>query len=323
MRILVLGGTKFVGRHIAEAFLAAGHRVSVLTRGKTPDELPPAVERLRGDRDAGAAGLEALAGRSWDACVDVSGYIPRQVRPSAARLADAVGRYVFVSTGSVYGDAKRRPVRETNERLPPAAESVTEIDGDTYGPLKVACENLVEEIYGRRATLLRPQIVAGPHDPSGRFTYWARRSLLGGPMLAPGDGSDHVQVVDARDLARFTRTVVENGVAGAFNVAGRRLTWREFLRTLGHPDPVWVPADLLAGIDFTELPLYRPERGPYAGLMDVDNAKAAAAGLSLTPLETTLKDVRAWLEGRELPPALSPEREAALIELSRARSRSS
>src|SRR5262249_22309556 len=142
MHILTLGGTQFVGRHIVEALLTVGHRVSILTRGHTPDELPAEVERLRGDRDLGTVGLDALAGRSWDACVDVSGYTPRQVRASAELLRDRVKRYVFISAVSVYGDPDIRPARETHPLLPPAAEDVTEIDGETYGPLKVACERI-------------------------------------------------------------------------------------------------------------------------------------------------------------------------------------
>src|SRR5262245_12596217 len=180
MRVLVLGGTRFVGRHIAEALLAGGHAVSVFTRGESPDALPAHVERLRGDRDQGTAGLAALEGRAWDACVDVSGYTARQVRASAEGLRARVGQYVFVSAVSVYGDPSpdERPVRETHPRRPPADESVTELDGDTYGRLKVTCENIVEEVYGAkggqeaRSAVLRPQIVVGPHDASGRYTYW-------------------------------------------------------------------------------------------------------------------------------------------------------
>lgn len=317
MNILILGGTQFIGRHIVDALLAGGHSVGVLTRGRTRDELPARVERLRGDRDEGPAGLKALAGRRWDACVDVSGYTPRQVRPSAELLSGAVGRYVFISAVSVYGDAKRRPVRETNPRLPPAAEDVTVIDGDTYGPLKVACENLVETIYGERATIIRPQIVAGPHDPSERFTYWARRSALGGEMLAPGDGADHVQVIDARDLARFVVTALEKGLGGPFNLVGARLTWKEFMRELGPESVVWVPATLLEELGSAVLPLYRPERGAYAGLMDVSNGKAVSAGLALTATAATIRDTRAWLEGRGLPLSLPPAREAELIAAAR------
>lgn len=313
MKVLVLGGTRFVGRHIVEALVAGGHSVSVLARGKTTDDLPPRVERLRGDRDAADAGLTALEGRAWDACVDVSGYTPRQVRPSAEALSGRVGRYVFISTGSVYGDAKRRPVTEENPTMAPAAEGVTVIDGDTYGPLKVACENLVRDIYGEKAAILRPQIVAGPHDPSGRFTYWVKRATLGGTMLAPGDGTDHVQVIDGRDLARFTRKVLEDGIAGAFNMAGHRVAWKAFIAALGAKDPVWVPKEALEGVDPSELPLYRPEGGTYAGLMDVDNAKAVAAGLRLSDLAVTVEDTRVWLAGVDLSLALSAQREAELI----------
>ena len=164
MRVLILGGTQFVGRHIVEALLPTGHSVSILTRGKSSDELPAQVERLRGDRDKGALGLKALTGRSWDVCVDVSGYTPRQVRPSAERLRASVKRYIFVSAVSVYGDPDRRPVRETHPRMPPAGEDVTEVEGEMYGRLKVTCEDIVQQTYADRSMLLRPQIVVGPHD---------------------------------------------------------------------------------------------------------------------------------------------------------------
>ncbi len=321
MKILVLGGTQFIGRHIAEAMLHAGHSVSILTRGKTLDELPACVERLRGDRDDGTAGLAALAHRSWDACIDVSGYTPRQVRPSVERLRASVKRYVYISAVSVYGDPASGPVREDHLRLPPAAEDVTEINRETYGPLKVACEDIVSRAFGESCTLLRPQVVVGPYDPTDRFSYWLRRSALGGEMLAPGDGGDHVQVIDARDLARFTRRVVEADIGGAFNLAGHRFTWTEFMNELRARNIVWVPHNFIksAGVTEFELPLYRPERGPRSSLMHVNNASAVAAGLTLTDLATTVKDTRAWLQGRNMPtPPLSPAREAELIRMARA-----
>ncbi len=319
MRVLMLGGKQFIGRHIVEALLAAGHRVSILNRGKSLDELPPNVERLRGDRDNGIVGLEALKGHSWDVCIDVSGYTPRQVRPSAERLRASVQRYVFVSAVSVYGDPHDRPVRETHPRMPPAAEGVTEVDADTYGPLKVSCENIVQEVYADRCTLLRPQIVVGPHDPSGRYTYWVQRAMQGGEMLAPGDGSDHVQVIDVRDLARFTRTVIENDVGGIFNLAGPRLTWAEFMHILGSKNMVWVPAEIIksAGLTFRELPLFRPEHGARSSLMDVSNERARTAGLTLTDPEVSVSDMRAWLLGKDVALALSSEREAELIHSAR------
>lgn len=315
MRVLVLGGTQFVGRHIVEALLVSGHLVSTLTRGVTTDEFPAQVERLRGDRDGGAFGLSALQGRSWDACVDVSGYTPRQVRPTAEMLSASVNRYVFISAVSVYGDPDRRPVRETQPLIAAAGEDVTDVNGETYGALKVACEHLVEQIYADRCTVLRPQVVVGPHDPTGRYAYWVQRAAHGGAMLAPGDGSDHLQVIDARDLARFATTVIENDLGGAFNLAGPRLRWADFMAMVGARNAIWVPAAILisAGLTFVELPLFRPERGARSALMDVSNQRALAAGLALTDPEVTLSDVRAWMAGRQWNRTLSPDRESELI----------
>lgn len=321
MKILVLGGTQFVGRHIVESLLAGGHTVTILTRGRTPDELPREVERLRGDRDTGVAGLELLVGRTWDACVDVSGYTPRQVRPSAELLRSHVGRYVYISAVSVYGDPEQGPIDERQPRVPPAGEDVTEItDNATYGRLKVACEDFVETMYSARGTLLRPQIVAGPHDPLDRFSYWVRRSEMGGEMLAPGDGTDHLQVIDGRDVARFTRRVIEDDLGGSFNLSGPRLTWGEFMTLLGAQNVAWVPSDILqsAGATEFELPLYRRNGAPRSSLMHVCHARAAAAGLTLTDLAVTVRDTRTWLHGRVAsPPALTPERERALLDLAR------
>ncbi|PTA67518.1 NAD-dependent epimerase/dehydratase family protein [Deinococcus arcticus] len=321
MDILVLGGTKFVGRHIVLALLAAGHRVSVLTRGQSRDELPAEVERLQGDRNAGAAGLSALAGRSWAACVDVSGYTPGQVRASAEALQTQVGRYVFISTASVYAEPDRHPVREDDPLLPPAAEAVTEITGETYGPLKVTCEQLVQAAYGERATLLRPQIVAGPYDHTARYPYWPDRASRGGETLLPGDGTDHVQVIDARDLARFTVRVIEQGIGGVFNLAGPRLSWAEFARVLGIAQPVWIGQDALEHwhLGFAELPLFIPEHAPQGGLMDISAERAIAAGLTLTPPEGTACDTRAWSQSAALTYALTPEREAEVLRENRER----
>ena len=274
---IILGGTQFIGRPLVTTLLSSGHTVSILNRGQSPDELPAHVERLRGDRDQGAAGLASLAGRSWDVCVDVSGYTPRQVRPSAEKLHRSVQRYVFVSAVSVYGDPTQRPVRETHPRVPAAGEDVTDVNAETYGGLKVTCENLVQEIYADRCTLLRPQIVVGPYDPRGH-SYWVQRAVSGGEMLAPGDGSDHVQVIDVRDLAQFGRWVIEHDLGGAFNLAGPRLTWTEFMQVLGAENLVWVAAGIIraAGATEFELPLFRTELGPRSGLMEVSNEQARA-----------------------------------------------
>jgi len=319
MKLLVLGGTQFVGRHIAEALLDGGHAVSILNRGRSSDELPSMVERLRGDRDAGTAGLAALSGRRWDACIDVSGYTAQQVGASAGMLRASVGHYVFISAVSVYGDPAHGPVDESQPRLPPAAPDVVEVTRSTYGPLKVTCENLVQETFGDRCALLRPQVVAGAHDPHDRFSYWVRRATEGGEMLAPGDGSDHVQVIDARDCARFVRIACENALRGAFNLAGPRLTWSDFMVTLGARAVTWVGKEIIAksGITEFELPLYRATGGPRSSLMNVSNARAVGAGLVLSDLSATVRDVKNWLRVHRMAPALSPEREAALIAMSR------
>lgn len=320
MRILVLGGTRFVGRHVVETLLARGHRVSVLTRGRSPDPLPAAVERLRGDRDLGVEGLAALRGRDWDACVDVSGYLPRQVRPSAELLRRQVHRYLFISAVSVYGDPRQGPVNEATPLMPPAGEEQTEIDGASYGPLKVACERLLDELYGPGAILLRPQVLVGPHDDWHRYTHWLQRADQGGEMLAPGDGSDMLQLLDARDLARFVAGALERELSGAFNLAGPRLSWGHFIReVLGVAKPVWVPAAWLRELDFQQLPLYRHAQGPRVGLMNIDTARARAAGLETRAPELTARDTRAWLRSQPArPSALAPALEVALLARARA-----
>lgn len=326
MRVLILGGSVFVGRHIAGALLAAGHEVTTFTRGRTPDGLPAGVERVHGDRDLGPAGLEALRGRAWEACLDVSGYTPRQVRPAVELLRGSVGRYVFVSAVAVYGDARNGPVDEGHPRVRPAPEDVVELDGPAYGMAKVACEDIVRAAFGERCAVLRPQVVVGPDDPPGRYAYWVRRAELaaeaGGEMLAPGDGSDHLQVVDVRDLARFAVMAVERGLAGPFNIAGPRLMWREFIGLLGVARPVWVPAGVIraAGVSEFELPLFRESGGPRSGLMHISTDRARAAGLELTEPARTLDSVRAWLGGRGVEMPFSSPREAEVLARARAES---
>lgn len=320
MKILVLGGTRFVGRHIVHTLVASGHQVSMVTRGRSPDDLPDSVTRLRGDRDQGDSGIAALGAHTWDVCIDVSGYTPAQVRPAAELLRTRVERYIFISTVSVYEPASSGPVTETAAVFPPASEDVTTVTGANYGPLKVACEGIVTSVFGDRSAVLRPQIVAGPYDPTGRFPYWVQRAMQGGETLAPGDGTDHVQVVDVRDLARFALTVVERELTGPFNMAGHRQTWAEFMRALGVPAPIWVPAAQLreAGVDFSELPLFIEDTAPQSSVMHVSSTRAEAAGFVARPPADTIADTREWLREHPVAPALSPERERALIAAARA-----
>ena len=320
MRVLVLGGTRFIGRHTVDALLAAGHRVSVLTRGRSPDALDASVERLRGDRSEGAAGLSALAGRSWDLCIDVSGYTPLQVRASTEALRAHVHRYVFVSTVSVYARSGRGPVVETDPLLPEADEAVTEVTNENYGPLKVTCERLVRDAFGARATILRPQIVAGPFDPTGRHTYWVQRTLQPGEIAAPGDGRDHVQVVDARDIAQFAHAIVERDIAGIFNMAGPRMTWAAFMQHLGVTTPVWIPAAVIRehNVSFSEFPLYVEDTSEFGSVMHVDPGAAVAAGFRQSDPERTIRETRDWLRSSPFTAALTPDRERTLIAAARA-----
>ena len=317
-RLLVLGGTKFLGRHVVEHALAAGHAVTTFTRGQTNPELFPETEQLHGDRDGD---LEALRGRSFDGVVDTSGYVPRVVRQSAELLRDHVGRYVFVSSISVYGDFSE-PVSESTPVATlddPATESVEE----HYGALKAACERVVEAVFGDRSARIRAGLIVGPHDPTDRFTYWPRRIAAGGVVLGPGDPEAPVQFVDARDLARWLVQLALEGPGGTFNATGpaEPLTFRELLdrarRTIGSDaEIVWVDEErvLGAGVQpWTELPLWLPG-DDYAGMARADVSSALEAGLRFRPVEETVVDTLAW--DRTVPgdrPTLTLEREQELL----------
>ena len=318
MRLLVLGGTKFLGRHAVDAALADGHEVTIFTRGKTNADLFPEVEHLTGDRDGD---LGALAGRAWDGVVDTSGYVPRVVRQSAELLRDAVGRYVFVSSISVYAGFAE-PVTEASavaELEDPASETV---EGD-YGALKAACESVFAEVYGDRAALIRAGLIVGPFDPTDRFTYWPRRLAEGGDVLAPGDPSAPVQFVDARDLGAWLVRLAAGGPGGVFNAtgpaepltlgalldeanaaigAGATLHWTDDQRILDAEVQPWM-----------ELPLWIPG-DEYRGLQQADIRRALDAGLAFRPVRETVLDTLAWSrEAGEQRPTLSREREREIL----------
>ena len=217
MRILILGGTQFIGIHMAEVALERGHTVALFNRGRSNPGLLPGTEKLKGDRDGD---LDALKGRPWDAVIDNSGYVPRHVRLSAELLAPLAGRYLFISTISVYASFARPNDEHSPLRTMPD-ESVETVDGGTYGALKVLCERAVHAAFGDRATIVRPGFIVGPHDSTDRFAYWPARAARGGEMIAPGSAADPMQFVDARDLARFTVEVLERDVTDTFNVTSR------------------------------------------------------------------------------------------------------
>ena len=300
MNLLVLGGTQFVGRHIVLAALERGHSVTTFTRGQTPDDLPETVTRLHGDRLNMNGGLDALQSGRWDACIDVSGYLPRVVRQSAEALKNQVNRYLFISTVSVYAPGER----ETTTEDAPVIELDDPASEDTkahYGGLKVLCEQAVNEVYGRRATHVRPHIVAGPGDHTRRFTFWPEALAAQSEVLAPGDGSDPVQYIDARDLADFVVHLLEQGTPGTFHTAVPPMSWHAFLNELAdglrsQAELVWTPKETLKArsLGWNELPLYLPRADDDTALMRVDSARAVAAGLRCRPLAETARDTLAW-----------------------------
>lgn len=332
MRILVLGGTLFLGRHCVDAARARGHRVTIFNRG-TRRGLWPDVEERVGDRDGALdGGLDALGDERWDAVIDPSGYVPRLVGASARRLADRVGHYTFVSSVSVYRDLA---VAGLDERSPVLAvdDEANEDVAAHYGALKALCERAAEAAMPGRVLNVRAGLLVGPFDPSGRFTYWVRRVPRGGEVLAPGSPDRAVQFVDARDVAEWIVAMAESRGAGTFNATGPAspTTMGDVLDACRDPAGdarfTWVDDRFLAAEEvapFTELPLWLPPSA--AGLLAVDVAKASAAGLRTRPLADTIADTTRWLRGAaEAAPAtlasggstkagLDPDRERALLE---------
>lgn len=300
MKILILCGTQFVGRHMTQAALDAGHSVTLFNRGKTNADLFPQVEKLVGDRDRG---LNALKGRGWDTVIDVNGYVPRLVRDSAELLKGAVERYAFLSTVSVYADFSQ-PIDEESPLATLEDESVEEITGETYGGLKALCEKVVEEVFPERGLIIRPGYVVGPHDHTDQFTYWVRRAAQGGEMVAPGSPEENVRIIDGRDLAEWTLRMVAQGATGVYNAVGPdyHLTFGEILETakrVSGSDAAfsWISQDFAEEHDLmdTALPLWNAGAN-YIGIRRTDNEKALAAGLTFRPLETTIADTLAWRE---------------------------
>ncbi|NHC15562.1 NAD-dependent epimerase/dehydratase family protein [Motilibacter deserti] len=314
MRLLVLGGTSFVGRTIVEDALAGGWDVALFGRGRTGRELFAQVPRLVGDRESGD--YAALGGGSWDAVVDVSAYVPRHVQQAADALDGRGGRYVFISTGSVYDVAHARPgLTEDSPRLAPE-RGTEEVTADTYGPLKVACEDDVRWRHGERATIVRPGIVAGPHDTTDRFTFWVRRAAQGGRVALPARPEQPVQVVDSRDLARLVTSLVADDRPGTYNAVGpaEPTTLAGLVRTCAEAagtEVEVVPVD--PGL-VPPAPLVLP--AGWDAMFARSAAAAYAAGMPATPLAQTARDVLAWDRARGNPPliaGLSPEQEAELL----------
>ena len=313
MRILVLGGTSFVGRAIVEDALRTRAEVTLFGRGKTGTDLFGDLTRLIGDRDTGD--YAALDAGSWDAVVDASGYVPRHVGQAMDALGERAGRYLFISSHAVYRhDGVGPGSTEDTPRRPPVRDT-EELTNDTYGPLKVACEDDVVARYGARATIVRPGKVAGPHDWQRGLTYWVRRGARGGRVAVPGDPRQPVQVTDSRDLARLVVQLLTDDRPGAFHAVGPAMPV-----TLGGVVETCARA---AGTEVSIVPVPLELAPPFFPLVRTDwpsqqrsPARARAAGMPATALEVTAADVLAWDRQRGEPPldgGFTPEQEQAVL----------
>jgi nucleoside-diphosphate-sugar epimerase len=313
VRILVLGGTSFVGRAIVEDALRTGADVTLFGRGKTGPDLFGDLTRLIGDRDTGD--YAALGAGRWDAVVDASGYVPRHVGQAMDALGERAGRYLFISSHAVYQhDGVGPGSTEDTPRRPPVRDT-EELTNDTYGPLKVACEDDVVARYGARATIVRPGKVAGLHDWQRGLTYWVRRAARGGRVAVPGDPRQPVQVIDSRDLARLVVRLLTDDRSGAFHAVGPATPV-----TLGG---VVETCARVAGTEVDIVPVPMAMAPPFFPLVRTDwpaqqrsPARARAAGLPATALEVTAADVLAWDRQRGEPPldgGFTPEQEQAVL----------
>lgn len=322
MRVLILGGTLFLGRHLAAAALGRGHEVTLFNRGHTNPDLFPEAEHLHGDRDGD---LSALAGRDWDAVVDTSARLPRWVREFVSIAGDRLGHYTFVSSISVYADTSRPGTDEAAAVYVLADETAEDIpDAETYGGLKALCERAAEELMPGRVLSIRPGLIVGPHDDSGRFTYWVHRIAAGGDVLAPEPRDQPVQLIDVRDLAGWILGMAERGEVGVFNATGPDLplTMETLLAEIASTTRsdarlVWVDERLLieAGVEaWSDLPLWlAPNVDPaHAGFLSIDVSKALASGLVFRPLSETVRDTLAHAE-RTGDAGLDPDRERELL----------
>ena len=335
LHLLILGGTGFIGPHQVRYALARGHRVTLFNRGRRPQDWPAEVEELTGDRETGD--VAALAGRTFDACIDNPTSVPHWVRDAGAVLRGNVGHYVFISTLSVYADSATPGQDEAAPRATYAgadvmAETRASLIADMalYGPLKAACEDEALRVYGADATtIVRPGLIVGPGDETDRFSYWPLRLRRGGEVLAPGDGSDPVQVIDARDLAEWTIRLVEARATGTFNAMGpaapmdmRAMLAQAQAAAGGDARLTWVPVPFLEAqrvSPWGDMPAWVPGSGETAGFARHRNDRAVAAGLTFRPLGDTVQALLAWFDAlpaerrAALRAGISAEREAAVL----------
>ena len=325
MKLLIIGGTIFLGQHLVEAALARGHEVTLFNRGEHNPELFPEVEKLRGNRDGD---LGALAGRQWDAVIDTCGYVPRIVKQSAELLADAVGHYTFISSISAYASFAQPGMDENSPVGTIEDETEEKVTNESYGPLKVLCEQAVERALPGRTLVIRPGMIVGPHDPSDRFTYWPYRVAQGGEVLVPGKPEQGFDLIDVRDLAEWNIRMVEAGKTGIYNAAGPdyRLTTEAVLqesKAVSGSDATftYVSAEFLKTQEVDPNSIHAwfipDDEEAFRYIWGVSYANAIAEGLTYRPLSETVRATQEWASARPADYAwrigLKQERERELL----------
>jgi len=336
LRILILGGTGFIGPHQVRYALSRGHAITIFNRGRQEEDWPGPVEELLGDRNTGD--LKSLQGRNWDVCIDNPAMLPFWVRDAGLALHDKVKQYVFISTVSAYEENETAGADETaplakytgRDAMAETQETLRAHMAELYGPLKAVSEREVQKLFPGKTTIVRPGLIAGPGDESDRFTYWPVRLSRGGEVLAPGDGSDPIQVIDVRDLAEWTIRLAESRTLGVFNATGpaQPMIMREMLATIAsslqvRPTITWVSTQFLEAQHIEawgDMPVWVPAQGDSAGFAKRSIGRALRAGLTFRPLPTTSVDTLAWFRQQpdarqaKLRAGLTPDREnAALI----------
>lgn len=306
MKILILGGKKFLGVALVEAMLEAGHTPTLFNRGKTNPELFPKVKHLIGDRENN---LNALKRRKWDAVIDTSGYVPRVVKQSAKLLSGKCSSYIFISSVSVYQDYTTPDIREDYPLARLEDPSQEDYSVEAFGPLKALCEYEIQQNFNGKMLAIRPGLIVGPNDPTDRFAYWPWRVAQGGKVLVPAPPSSNLQFIDVRDLAAFILRLIENDIEGVFNVTGpKRPTTLGALMVASREAALsdasfdWVEEQFLLeeGVKpWSDLPLWIPSSNPdFAGFYTINIDKALKAGLTLRPLSQTVGDTLDWLKSR-------------------------
>jgi 2'-hydroxyisoflavone reductase len=324
MKILIIGGTLFLGRHIVESALGNGHEVTLFNRGKRNTDLFPGVEKIKGDRDSD---LELLKGRKWDAVIDTCGYIPRIVEKSAQALSENAGTYVFISSISVYKDFSKAGINEEADLLQLENEADETLTNETYGALKTHCEERVLKHFPSNSLIIRPGLIVGPHDYTDRFTYWPVRVKRGGQVIIPDHTDYPIQFIDVRDLADLALRLVESKVTGIFNATGpeNEFTFKQLLDAClpfaeKNVEFIGLPEEFLEeslNENGTYLPMSEA-KGEWAGIEQVNCSKAIGHGLAFRDVKETVKNTLEWFgtlpENYEMKTGLKPEIEKKIIE---------